>query len=59
MEMEFVYYFIGSLWGTTVVILLGFMLLKLKNIETTLLSTRNGNIDQNSQRLGKGIKDNE
>ncbi len=59
--MEFVYYFIGSLFGAMVVLLLGLILLKLKNIETILTSstTKGKKINQYSQRLGKRIKNDE
>lgn len=59
--MEFVYYFIGSLFGATVVLLLGFILLRLKNIETILASstTKSKKINQYNQRLREGIKNDE
>jgi hypothetical protein len=38
--MEFVYYFIGSLWGAAVIALLGFIYIEVRSIKRNLTFVR-------------------
>jgi hypothetical protein len=57
--MEFVYYFIGSLWGAAVIALLGFIYIEVRSIKRNLTFVRKKSVSDNADELRNGIKSDE